>query len=116
MTNGKSAPPPTASTKDVEENRLVAALAWLWVLSLIILLLKRDSPYVQFHARQGLVLFVASILLWIALSLLGPFAFFLHQTLNFLIFVVSIVGFVQALRGQWWTLPVLGPLAAKIRL
>lgn len=110
-------PPPAPSpTRDVEENRLVAGLAWLWVLSVIVLLVKKDSPYVQHHARQGFVLFLASIIVWIALGIFGAFALYLRQLLNFAVFVLIVVGFVQAVRGKWWVLPVLGPLAPKIRL
>lgn len=107
---------PAPPSRDVEENRLVAALSWIWVLSVIILLTKKDSPYVQHHARQGFVLFVASILVWIVLGVLGPLAWFLRQLLNLAVFVIIVVGFTQAIRGQWWKLPVLGQFGPKIRL
>lgn len=112
------AQPPRGNTnaKDIDRNRLVAALSWLWVLSAIVLLVKKDSPFVQFHARQGFLVFLASILLWILFGVLGPIAWVLQQLLQIAVFVVVVVGFVQALRGRWWTLPVLGSLASKVRL
>lgn len=112
------AQPPRGNTnsKDVDQNRLVAALSWLWVLSAIILLVKKDSPFVQFHARQGFLVFLASIILWILFGILGPLAWVPQQLLHIAVFLVVVFGFVQALRGRWWTLPVLGPLASKVRL
>lgn len=104
------------SSSDVEKNRLAAALAWLWVLSVVMLLVKKDSPYVQFHARQSFLLFVLSILLWLVLSFLGPFAWFLQWLLRVVVFVVIVIGFLQALRGRWWKLPIIGRFAPNVRV
>ncbi len=56
------------------------------------------------------------MLLWIVVVLIAPAAWVFLQVLQLAVFIVSVVGFVQAFRGQWWVLPVLGPLAPKIRL
>jgi hypothetical protein len=37
--------------KDVADNKLVAALSYIWILFLIPLLAKRDSKFCQFHAK-----------------------------------------------------------------
>lgn len=110
------APSPDPSTRDVEENRLAAALGWVWVLSFIVLLVKRESPFVQFHARQGTVLFLASLLLWVALGVFGRSAWVFRELLKLGTFVLITIGFVQALRGKHWALPVLGSLASALRL
>ena len=103
--------------RDVEENRLVAALGWIWVFSVVILLIKKDSPFVQFHARQGFVLFLVHLVLWMALVvLLGQLFWPLRQILNLVYFVVIVVGFVQAVRGKWWQIPVIGSIAPKVKV
>ena len=109
-------PVPTISSKDIDENRLIAALGWLWVLSVVILLVKKDSPFAQFHARQGFTLFIVSIFLWLVFGIFGTLAWVLQWLLELLVFVIIVVGFVQALRGRWWVLPILGPLAPKVRI
>lgn len=113
---GIAPPPPTpAQERDVGENRLVAALGWLWALSVVILLVRKDSPFVQFHARQGFLLFVVSAFLWFVLGVLfGSAAWGLQWLLQLLVFVIIVVGFVQALRGRRWEMPLLGKHAAKI--
>lgn len=107
--------PPTPS-RDIEASRLVAALSWIWVLSIIILLVKKDSEFVRFHARQSFVILLLSVVLFIFFGFLGALGWVLQWFLQLTVFVVSVVGFIQALRGKWWTLPGIGPLAAKVRL
>jgi len=98
----------TFSAKDIEENKLLAALSYLWILSIIFLLVKKDSAFVQFHAKQGLVLFIVSIILWI-IPIIG-------WLLNLVVLVLIIVGFIQALSGKAYKIPGVSQLAEKINL
>lgn len=111
------APPATPeSPRDVEANRLVAGLGWIWVLSVVILLVKKDSAFVQFHARQGFVLFLVHLVLWMVLIILfGQSSWALRQLLNLAYFLVIVVGFAQAVRGKWWQVPILGAVAPNVR-
>lgn len=95
-----------ADQKDIEENKVLAAISYIWLVSLIVLLVKKDSKFAQFHAKQGLVLAILSII----------FAFipFVGWILNLVIFVAAIIGIIQAASGKYWKLPLLGGLAAKI--
>lgn len=105
-------PAPVAGKSD---DNLIAAISYLWILSIIILLVKKDSDYVRFHARQGVVLFGAFIivsLLSVTLSLLSMG--FIIVLLNLVIFVAIIVGFIQAYQGKRYKMPVVGDLAEKI--
>ena len=56
---------PQENDSDIQANKTVAALSYLWILFLVPLLLKRDSKFAQFHAKQGLVLFIIEFLVWI---------------------------------------------------
>jgi len=47
--------------KDVQDNKIMAALSYIWIVSVLMLLMKKDSPFVQQHARQGFVLFVPGV-------------------------------------------------------
>jgi len=44
-------------------------LAYLWLLAIIPLLLTKDDPDVQWHAKHGLVLMVAELLLFTVVAL-----------------------------------------------
>lgn len=107
---------PTPEREGSEGDRLAAALGWLWVLSVVILLLKRDSAFVQFHARQGFLVFLVSVLLWTVLAFFGTAGWLLLWLVRLVAFGVIVVGFTAALRGRRWEVPLLGPLAAKLPL
>ncbi len=97
--------------KDIKENKLIAALSYVWILCLVPLLLKRDSKFAQFHAKQGLVLFIievfASFIMW--LPIVG-------QLIALALLVISVVSFIKALSGEWWKIPYLYEWSKKINL
>jgi len=98
----------TYSKKDIEENKVLAALSYLWILSIVMLLVKKESPYVQFHAKQGLILLIASVIFTI-IPVLGWF-------LDIVVVVFVIIGAIQALSGKAYELPGVASLAKKINL
>lgn len=101
----------TFDSKDVEENKLIAALSYIWILFLVPLLTKKDSKFCREHAKQGLILFivwiVASLVIWIPI---------IGQILGLAILIVDIVAFVKCLMGEFWEIPVIGPLRNKFNL
>jgi len=106
---------PHFDPKDVKENTLYAALSYVSVLSLVMLVTKKDSPFVQEHAKQGVVLFIAEIIIWIvgmAIPVLGWFI--IGPIGNLLMLVASIVGFVKAVQGEFWEIPYLGKYRSKV--
>ena len=91
--------------------RVLAALAYIWFLFLIPLILKRNSKFCQFHAKQGLVLFI--------IELVGGLVFWVPlfgQLLVLVLFVFSLVGIFEALAGNYWPAPIIGDYAKKIKL
>jgi len=105
MTKKESTP---NKAKDIEENKYIAILSYVWILCLVPLLLKRDSEFVQFHAKQGLVLFLAEIILvWVPL---------IGWALNLVLFVVSIIGIFKVLQGEYWKIPYAQDVAKKLNI
>lgn len=102
-------------TKDIEDNKAVAAIGYLWILFLVPLLTKKDSPFAQFHARQGMILFISWIVIWLVgwVPVLGWIIGFLG---SLAIAILSIIGFLKALQGEQWELPVLGEYARKLKI
>jgi len=98
-------------TDDIESNKVVAALAYVWILCLVPLFLKRDSKYCQFHAKQGLILFIIEIVGWLVFWI--PFIGWL---LFIIVLILAVLGLVNALQGNYWKLPIIGDLAEKINL
>lgn len=93
----------------ITENRLAAALSYVWVLCLLPLLGQRHDKFVQAHAKQGLVLFLVELvgMLFFWVPLFG-------QLLFLALVGLSIAGIYKALSGKTWTMPILGRYAEEI--
>lgn len=101
--------------KDIQENKIIAALAYIGILCLIPLLAKKDSKFAQEHGKQGLVLFIAWIVVVVVgwIPILGWIVGFLG---SILLLVLSLVGFIKCLMGEFWEIPVLGQYRDKFKL
>ena len=89
-----------------QEERIWAAAGYLWILSLVVLAARKDNAYIRFHANQGVLLF----LLTIVFVLTGPLMFIL----NLIVGLAAIVGIVKAWKGEKWSLPVIGGIAKSV--
>ena len=94
-------------SKDVQENKLWAVLAYLGVLVLIPLLAKKDSKFSQFHAKQGLVLLIGWFAVWIPI---------IGLLLGIVIFFLAIMGILNAASGEAKPLPIIGDVAKNLNI
>ncbi|NQT49672.1 DUF4870 domain-containing protein [Candidatus Kuenenbacteria bacterium] len=103
------------SKQEISENKILAALSYLGILCLIPILLKRDDKFVTFHAKQGLVLFFAEIIVWFVniIPILGQMVWILA---SFVFLAVSIVGIVRVWQGEYWKIPFLHKYTKKINI
>lgn len=109
-------------TQDINDNKLMAILAYIGILVLIPLFAAKKSKFARFHTNQGLVFFLANLALGlvynIIVQILGgiPVISILVVALGYLVslvlFVVMIIGIVNAVQGRAKELPVIG----KIRI
>lgn len=102
--------------QDIAQNKVMAILAYIWILFLVPLLAAPNSKYARFHANQGLVLFLASICVSIVMAV-----FSWIPILNILIYVVCslislgllalmILGIINACQGRAKELPIIGQI------
>ena len=101
--------------KEVQEGKIFAVLAYLSVLCLVPLLLKRGNKFAFHHGKQGLVIFIgevaAGILAWV------PFLGWVVAPIASLLFLVlSLIGIIQAVIGNYWKCPVVSDIAGKIKI
>jgi uncharacterized membrane protein len=92
--------------------RLQAALSYLGIAVFIPLFVYRNNPFVHFHARQGLVLWVILVMAVTSLFLPGS-GKFLFVALMGIYAVAGAIGLTSALTGSLWELPVIGPIARR---
>ncbi|MBN1693970.1 hypothetical protein JW879_01035 [candidate division WOR-3 bacterium] len=91
-----------ASKKDIDDGKSIAWLSYLGLLLLIPLLVKPENTFCKHHAKQGIVL----LGLWIAVSIISPFISVLDSLAFLAIAVISIIGIVQSLSGNYWKAPL----------
>lgn len=114
-------PPPPATPGGASANRgLMLVLAYLGPLAVIPLVTEKEDSEVQWHAKHGLVLFVAELVICVALFILFhviPFmvclgVFFL-PIFWLAVLVVHIICIIKANNGQRFKLPVLSDYADR---
>ena len=116
--NLQTATPPAAGGDVIrDQDKIMLVLAYLGILALIPLLAVKDSDYVKFHAKQGIVLcgcvIAAYIVSWILL-----FIPILGWLLNCLVvpvgsLVLMIFAIVQAFKPNRWKIPLVSQIAEK---
>ncbi len=109
---------PSSSSETIEQSkdtRILAAIGYLWILCLLPLLGKRESGFAQHHGKQGLVLTIASFIIWLVawVPVVGWLIGF-FGTIGLLILTVT--GIQNAMQGKYWEMPVLGKYARQIKL
>jgi fumarate reductase subunit D len=104
-------PPPTGGTVSPNRN-VMLVLSYLGILALIPLLVEKEDREVQWHAKNGLVLFVAYIAAWFVIHFAGAVIHFLAcagclagSVLAVLYLVVVILCIVKALNGERFIVP-----------
>ena len=99
---------------DIQQNKVMAILAYLSWLVLIPLLAAKESKFARFHCNQGLILAIAEIACWILFGILGiiPFIGIIFRIIGWLadiaFFVFAILGIINAYNGKAKELPIIG--------
>lgn len=96
----------------VVDGKVLALLAYLFVLCIIPLLFKKDDDFIIFHGKQGLVLFVCEVGVFI-LSIPFPW---LKDIGIFILGIMSFAGIITVLQGKQTRLPIVADIADKITL
>ena len=91
--------------------KAMSALAYLGILFFLPLVVCPDSHFGKYHANQGLILFIAGVVVNIAarvsriIPLIGEIVI---SACNLLLFVFMILGIINALNGREEPLPIIG--------
>ena len=93
-----------------EHKTLMGILAYLGILIIIPFLMAKDDPFVQFHIKQGLVLVVVEVAVWVVGMAMWQLWMIL-QIVNLAMIVLSIVGIVNVVQNSQKELPLVGSFA-----
>ncbi|MEK7610024.1 MAG: DUF4870 domain-containing protein [Patescibacteria group bacterium] len=98
-----------------KHNALMAALSYVGPLVIVSYLTSKDDSFVKFHIKQGLVLFVIEVAIWV----IGMFFWMLwplFQIINLVTLILSIVGIVHAIKGAEKRLPLVGKFSEYFKI
>lgn len=95
------------------EGKVFAILSYLSILCIIPLVLKKENPFVLSHGKQGLIIFVAEVAVFIIHIILGQW--FLKFGI-FVLGVYSFVGIIRVLQGKYVRLYGVADIAQKVTL
>ena len=100
------------TTTAAENNNVMALLSYVSILFIVPMLTAKDDPYVKFHIKQGMALFVFELILMVVgiVPILGWLLSFAGMSMAL---ILSIMGIMNALNGVQKELPVVGKYASK---
>jgi uncharacterized membrane protein len=118
-------PPPVGGGAAPGSDRtLMVVLSYLWILCLIPLLTKKDDDEVQWHAKNGLALLIAEIVVWVLFFVCG---FVIRRILFagcgvaviecvvWLAFlVIRVMAIMKGVGGQRFRIPMVSDFADKM--
>jgi fumarate reductase subunit D len=105
----------SASTDVVrDQDKIMLVLAYLGVLALIPLLTVKDSEFVRWHAKNGLTLGIAGLLIIVVINMFLPVLGCLLAPLETIAFVaLTVLAITKALRGERWRIPAVTDIAER---
>ncbi|MBQ2941256.1 MAG: hypothetical protein IJD97_03360 [Clostridia bacterium] len=101
------------ASEDIQQNKVMAVLAYLGILVLIPILAAPKSAYARYHANQGLVLWITEIILSVVSAILAFIPFIgtiIGTILSAILLILAIIGIVNAATGKAKELPLIGKI------
>ncbi len=97
-----------------KREKIVAALAYVSFVSFLVVIFGKDG-FERFHAKQALVLAGLGFVVGMtpAIPLIGPLVFIIGLIA---VILFSVSGFLHALQGEYFEMPIIAKYAKKIKL
>ncbi|MBO2515826.1 MAG: zinc ribbon domain-containing protein [Clostridiales bacterium] len=106
------------TAEDIEKNKLMGILCYIFVLWLIPLFAAKDSRYARFHVNQGIILSIIDVVVYILGKVLGaligwiPFIGWtvgvITGILGLACFAYTVLGIYNVIKGNAKELPFIG--------
>jgi uncharacterized membrane protein len=99
---------------DAEKYRGMAILAYV-IFFLPLLTDAKDNPYVKFHVKQGLIVFLAGIAVSVVGSIIPVLGWLIILPFgSLLVMVLWVMGIINAVNGEKKELPIIGKYADQL--
>jgi uncharacterized membrane protein len=122
MSDATPPPPPPAGGTQSSNRGVMIVLSYLWLLALVPLLVEKDDKEVQWHAKHGIVLMIAEIVFWIAVTIvqmaLGTILGCVVGLLSFVVWIgiviLHILAIVKGVNGGRLIVPGVSQYADRL--
>ncbi len=108
-------PGPTAAG---QPDTAMCVLSYLGLLALIPLFVKKDDPFIQWHAKQGLLFSIAVFVVMVVISVLAAVVASAIGLLNIVVWLawlgITIVCIMKAVKGEKFAIPVISDFIGKV--
>jgi len=106
------------------DNKIIMAVVAYILFFVPLLTEDKKDPFVRYHVRQGLILFILGVVIWIFNGMIynifpfgmWGFARMISWILNLAVFVLFILGVINALGHKEEPLPIIGKFAEKFKI
>jgi uncharacterized membrane protein len=103
----------TVRSKGGMKSRFLAILSYLGILCFVPLLRNKDDEFVHFHAKQGLIIWMWSVLAIFAIYLPGIGTWFFSFS-TMAVVILSVIGVISASLNRAWKLPLIYSISNRI--
>jgi len=98
-----------------EKNTGMAIVAYI-IFFIPLLTESKNDPFVKFHVKQGLVLFIGEIIVGVISYILPWQLLMISRLLDLGLFALMIIGILNASKGEQKPLPVIGKFGEQFKL
>ena len=108
----------SSHNREIRNDKAMAILAYLGCLVLVPMLAAKDSRFVKYHIRQGVILLVTEVIFYVGYCILSFAVLSISWRLYFIVkaigavrnlfLVLMIIGIINAASGKKKALPVIG--------
>jgi uncharacterized membrane protein len=109
-----AATPTPAASAGADNDTLMGILAYLGPQVIIPYLTAKDRPFVQYHVRQGFVLFGLELVLYVLTGMLFMLLLPLIGILQLGVLIFTIIGIVNVVQHKEVPLPLIGGLTKHL--
>lgn len=104
----------TTMTQDSSNDKLMAILGYLWILTIVPILAAKDSKFAMFHANQGLWLLLADVVAT-ALTIIVPPLGCILWIVGVVTLVYRIIGIINVSNNKMEPLPGFAALPVLVK-
>ena len=99
----------------MKNQTIMGILSYLGPLVAVSYFFEKDDQFVKFHVKQGIVLLIIEVLLWLTMTIFWP----LTPVIGLLqlgVLILAIIGIMNVAQNQEKELPIVGSFAKHVKI